>query len=235
MLRSDHRPGRVDDVPRRLLRVTEALEPLLGLRLETPRLVLRLPDADEIAALASVAEAGIHPPETMPFAVAWTDAIGTPAFRFDSAAHHAEKRALWSEGDWTLLLAVFLAGAPIGIQDLRGGRVARGATVDTGSWLGRSFQGKGYGTEMRAAVLELAFVGLGAQAATSGWLAGSDASRRVSEKLGYEEVGTALASPRGTPVVEHLMRLERDRWRCPVPVEIIGLEPCRHLFGVAGG
>lgn len=211
------------------------LAPLLGLRLETPRLVLRLPDTAEIDALASVAEAGIHPSETMPFTTPWTDAVGTPAFRFDAAAHHAEKRTMWSPEEWTLLLAVFLEGSPIGIQDLRGGHRALGATVDTGSWLGRRFQGRGYGTEMRAAVLELAFTGLGAEAATSGWLPGSDASRRVSEKLGYEEAGTALASPRGTPVVEHLMRLERRRWRSSIPVSIVGLDACSHLFGDRGG
>lgn len=41
-------------------------------------------------------------------------------------------------------------------------------TAGTGSWLGRSYQGKGLGTEMRAAILHLLFSGLDAVAATSG-------------------------------------------------------------------
>jgi len=83
---------------------------------------------------------------------------------------------------------------------------------------------------MRAAVLELAFRGLDAEAATSAWLEGNDASRRVSEKLGYRETYLSSKSPRGTPVVSHEVRLERAGWRCPFPVEIDGLAECLHLL-----
>ena len=38
-------------------------------------------------------------------------------------------------------------------------------TVGTGSWLGRPYQGRGIGKEMRGAVLALAFDGLGAEVA----------------------------------------------------------------------
>ncbi len=40
-------------------------------------------------------------------------------------------------------------------------------TFDTGSWVGRRFQGRGTGTEMRAAALHLMFAGLGAREATT--------------------------------------------------------------------
>ena len=40
-------------------------------------------------------------------------------------------------------------------------RFAVHRTVDTGSWLGQAFQGRGFGKEMRAAVLGFAFDGLG--------------------------------------------------------------------------
>ena len=73
--------------------------------------------------------------------------------------------------------------------------------MKTGSWLGRSFQGRGIGTEMRAAVLELAFRGLGAATAESGALEGNAASARVSEKLGYRHDGLERGRPtrRGCP------------------------------------
>ncbi|MFE3773133.1 hypothetical protein [Streptomyces sp. NPDC059122] len=47
--------------------------PLAGLRLTTPRLELRLPNLDDLAALASLAADGVHDPAVQPFTVAWTD------------------------------------------------------------------------------------------------------------------------------------------------------------------
>ena len=86
---------------------------------------------------------------------------------------------------------------------------------------------------MRAAVLELAFSGLGAEAATNGWLEGNAASGRVSEKLGYRETGVSEVSPRGTPVQHHHVRIGRTDWRSPVEVEITGLSPCLAPFNAA--
>jgi len=107
-------------------------------------------------------------------------------------------------------------------------------TAETGSWLGERFQRRGFGTEMRAAVLELFFSGLGGLVATSGALEGNTASERVSEKLGYVAAGEAVASPRGAPVRERRFRLERDIWAAGdrIAVEIVGLEPCLRLFGL---
>ena len=42
--------------------------PLLGLRIVTPRLELRLPSGDELAELAELAAEGVHAPDRMPFA-----------------------------------------------------------------------------------------------------------------------------------------------------------------------
>jgi len=106
-------------------------------------------------------------------------------------------------------------------------------TVTTGSWLGATYQGRGIGTEMRVAVLELAFRGLGAVAATSGFLEGNRPSARVSEKLGYVETGIGEISPRGVPVPHHDLRLERRDWVAPFPVEISGVEAALPLLGAA--
>ena len=62
----------------------------------------------------------------------------------------------------------------------------------SGSCIGREHQGRGFGTEMRAAVLELGFAGLGGEAAVSGAYAFNAASIRVSRKLCYEPNGTRL-------------------------------------------
>src|SRR5205085_1357591 len=54
--------------------VAHPLWPLFDLRLRTGNLELRLPTDDDLVALVAVARGGIHPPEEMPFGVAWTDA-----------------------------------------------------------------------------------------------------------------------------------------------------------------
>jgi RimJ/RimL family protein N-acetyltransferase len=79
--------------------------------------------------------------------------------------------------------------------------------------------------------MELAFDGLGAHTALSGALVHSLASQRVSKKLGYSCVGTREIAPRGEPVLHYDYRLERPEFRCPIPVEIHGVEPALALFG----
>jgi len=207
---------------------------LYELRLSTPRLELRLGSREELVELALLAEQGIHPPEQMPFAVAWSDRIGSPGFVEEFVAFHEEQLAAWAPGEWHLNLLVWAEGDLAGTQSVRGTAFARTRIVDTGSWLGAGFQRRGYGTEMRAAVLELAFRGLGASAATSGFMEGNVASARVSEKLGYRRVGVGERAPRGVPVREHEVRLAHADWRSPVTVDISGLTPALPLFGVSG-
>jgi len=106
-------------------------------------------------------------------------------------------------------------------------------TVVTASWMGRAYQGRGYGTEMRAAVLALAFEGLGAEVAESGYLEGNAASAGVSAKLGYVDNGEEVRAVGRERVVEHRLKVGRDTWRRDlVPVTIEGLEPCLKLFGI---
>jgi RimJ/RimL family protein N-acetyltransferase len=206
---------------------------LYALRLRTPRLELRLGTREELLELGRLAERGVHRPGEMPFAVPWTDRIGAPGFRDEFVAFHEQALAGWSRDGWTLNLIAFHDGAPIGSQTIGARRFAVERLVTTGSWLGLVHQGRGLGTEMRAAVLELAFGCLGAVAAVSGWLeSGAGQSAGVSAKLGYRETGTHVESPRGEPVVHHDVRLERAEWRCPIEVEMEGVAPCLPLFGL---
>ena len=204
------------------------IDELWSLSVLTPRLELRLPTNDELDQLFAVAEGGIHPPEQMPFEVAWTDDLRHDSF----VAFHREAWSSWSPAKWTCNLVTFLDGKPIGTQEISAENFAETREVGTGSWLGAPFQGHGYGTEQRAAVLELAFRGLGALAATSGALEGNVASQRVSAKLGYRQTGTRELAPRGEPVTHYDYRLETGEWHSPVPVELVGLDDCLPLFGV---
>ncbi|HEY2183122.1 MAG TPA: GNAT family protein [Gaiellaceae bacterium] len=204
--------------------------PLFGLRLRTPRLELRLPTHDELVELREVAHAGVHPPEEMPFAVAWTD---EPYSAEWVVAFHEQQRAAWRPDAWDLELGVWTNGELAGVQALYAKDFADNRAVGSGSWLGSRFQRHGIGTEMRAAVLELALRGLEAEVARSGAVEGNLASLRVSEKLGYRVVGSGTVAPRGVDVGHTDVELRREDWRPPFEVEIEGLRTCLPLFGVS--
>lgn len=85
---------------------------------------------------------------------------------------------------------------------------------------------------MRAAVLHLAFAGLGAQSAVSEAFADNHASYGVSKKLGYADDGIARHVVAGQAVIGRRLRLDRESWaaHAGVPVDLEGLDACREMF-----
>jgi RimJ/RimL family protein N-acetyltransferase len=207
--------------------------PPFGLRIRSERLVLRLPTDDDLVGLIDLARAGIHPPDEMPFGIAWSTVTG-PAFDHGFLQHHWGLRASWTPDAWQLNLMIELDGQPIGSQSVHATRFAVMRTVDTGSWLGRAYQGQGYGREMRAAVLALAFDGLGARVALTEAFLDNLASAGVSRSLGYEENGRGALAPEGVARETQRFRMTLDGWRARPrpPVTFEGLEACLDLFGV---
>lgn len=204
------------------------IEPLYDLRVRTPRLELRLPTEAELVELYELAAAGIHPPEEMPFGVAWTDDLTEEAF----LAFHRSTREAWTPASWKFDLGTWVDGVLMGVQGIGADDFAGKRAIATGSWLGSRFQGRGVGTEMRTAVVELAFRELGARAVTSSAFESNAASRSVSGKLGYRVVGHDTMSPRGVPQPHLQLRLERGEWPgAPFPVEVEGVADCLPLFG----
>jgi len=208
--------------------------PLAGLRLTTPRLELRVPSDRELDELASLAAQGVHDPEVQPFSFPWTDA--SPADRARATLqYHWSQRGAWQPAKWSLDLVTFHDGIVVGTQGISATDFSTVREVGTGSWLGQAHHGRGIGTEMRAAVLHLAFAGLGARYATSGAFTDNIASQRVSRKLGYVDDGIERQVRRGQPAIMLRLRLDRETWEATrtVPVEIFGLEPCLAMFGLA--
>ncbi|GAA3117660.1 GNAT family protein [Planomonospora alba] len=205
--------------------------PILRLRVTTPRLELRLPSPDDLDALADLAAEGVHDPELMPFAVPWTDA--EPAERARGTIQWQFRQwSAWSPERWGCSFVVVSDGRVVGTQEIAGAGFAVTREVSTGSWLGRRFQGRGIGTEMRTAVLHLAFDGLGARYATSGAFADNHASLAVSRRLGYRDDGFEVLSRRGEAAESRRFRLFREDWTTPPGFGIHGLGPCLPLFGV---
>ncbi|WP_433157719.1 GNAT family N-acetyltransferase [Kribbella sp. CA-247076] len=203
--------------------------PLRHLTLTTDRLVLRLPDEEELAALADVAAAGVHKPGEQPFLRAWTN--GTPEER---GRHVVQafwgSMSSWRPDDWEMPLGVFRDGTPIGIVALRGWDFAILREVKTWSWLGLEYHGQGYGTEARRALLHLAFEELGAEAALTEVFQDNAGSQGVSRKLGYRPDGISVDVLHGRPVISDRLRLTRADWKPAGKVEITGLEKCRSFF-----
>ena len=209
--------------------------PFYALRIRTPRLELRVPDDEDIVELFEAARAGIHPAGEMPFGVPWTDGLQEPGALELYLSHYWTTRGTLSAADWSLPFAVVHEGRIVGTQELAAENFAGSRSVSSGSWLTASAQGRGLGVEMRAAVLHLAFAGLGAlEAQTSAWH-DNPASQRVSLRLGYEHEGQQLLARRDEPTPHLRFRLTREGWQRNRfdGIEIDNLEPCLALLGAA--
>jgi RimJ/RimL family protein N-acetyltransferase len=209
--------------------------PLRHLVLRTPRLQLRPDDDAGLLELAAEAVRGVHRPELMPFRTPWTDAEPARRVRATLQYHWSERATLMAER-WRVHFLVRLDGRVVGEQDLRGTEFGVTREVDTGSWLGLRHHGRGIGTEMRAAVLLLAFDHLGATRARSAAFSDNAASLRVSEKLGYRRDGTETIARRGRPADEVRLLLDAASFRRPDwTLEVEGLDGCLPALGITRG
>ena len=205
--------------------------PLFGLSIETPRLILSYPTDDDLAALNNLAGQGIHDPAVMPFDTPWTDEP-LEIRPQHSLQFYWGTRANWKPTSWHITMMVKEGDAVVGELEKQLRSLKR--QVGTGSWVGQAYQGRGIGKEMRAAILHLAFAGLGAERATSGAFEDNVASLAVSRALGYVENGDDIGAPRGTPMRQVRLLLTRQAWEKNRrhDIQIHGLEPCLPMFGI---
>ena len=212
------------------------LWPTFGLELTTPRLTLRLPSEEELVAAAVLAGEGVHHPHERPFLTPWTEGSAEDRAR-SVLGGHWYRLSSWEQDDWSLGMAVLdRAGTVMGVATLRARDFRVRREVTTSSWLGLRFQGQGYGTEARTALLTLAFDHLGASDATSEVFQNNHASQGVSRKLGYESDGISRDRREDEVVVSDRLRLTSARWAAladRVPVRVSGLEPALSMFGSA--
>ena len=206
--------------------------PLYDVVVRTPRLELRLPDEDQLVALATLAGQGVHDPSWMPMS-GWTDQP-SPQLERGVLHWHWGQRANWRPEQWSFDVVALVDGEVVGTQGMAARDFSVVRSVETGSWLGRRFQGKGIGKEMRSAMVHLAFDGLGALVATSVFWHDNAPSRGVSASLGYEPNGERWASRRGVRDREEIVQLTRERWvrRRRGDITIDGLsDAALELFG----
>jgi RimJ/RimL family protein N-acetyltransferase len=213
--------------------------PLFGLRINTDRFELRVPTDNDLGELIDVAKHGVHDPDTQPFAVPWTD-LPSPQFERKALQFHWSCRAEFSPTKWNLGLVVVRNDRVIGMQGLGAQNFPVLRTAETGSWLGKAWQGQGIGKEMRAAIIRFAFDYLRADEITSGAMSDNVSSQRVSMANGYEENGRSLTERRGGPFTHLRFRLTRQRWETTqhngsavnVPISVSGFDESASMFGV---
>jgi RimJ/RimL family protein N-acetyltransferase len=206
--------------------------PLFDLRLRTPDLELRVATEADQMRLTEVLPDDVEIDPRLP-----SFELGDARANRGAATLQGYWRALgsWRPESWAVPFVVLHGGELIGEQVLEGDDFTRLRTVDTFSLLVPEVRGKGYGKQMRDAVLALAFGPLEAVCAvTSAWQ-DNHPSLGVSRALGYLPNGVRRQRRGdGVDVMVHL-RLSREDWVARTdrpPVEVTGYEPCRPLFGL---
>jgi RimJ/RimL family protein N-acetyltransferase len=209
--------------------------PLFDLEVRTPRVTLR-PITDEVAVeLAALAARGIHDPGFMPFAMPWTRSE-SPQLERGALQFYWRCRAEMTPASWSIHFAVVVDGTIVGTSAIMATDFARLRQFETGSWLGREFQGRGFGTEMRVATLTLGFVGFGAELALTGAWHDNGPSLGITRRLGYREQGwrRALRDDAGP---DRLLGFEMGREHFDAElrrddIELAGVEPVRELLEI---
>lgn len=211
--------------------MTGSVWPFHDLVVRTPRLELRYPREAGMEAMAALT-GDIHDPADMPFRHPFTDEP-SPARERNALQFYWRCRAELSPESWSLPMAVVVDGEVVGTQDLLARDFAHRRVVETGSWLARPHQGRGLGREMRAAILHLAFAGLGAARAHTGAYEDNAASLAVTRSLPYEPNGDDVHAPRGEPKRELRFVMTRAAWETVRrdDIHLEGLDRCRELLG----
>jgi RimJ/RimL family protein N-acetyltransferase len=215
--------------------MTHRYWPLFDLRLASPDLALRAMTEADLAPIA-----GLLPDDVELDPAAQTYDAGDARTGRGIVTHQSYWQAFgnWRPGAWRLPFVVRAAGEIVGVQELEGNDFPALRTVDTASFLVPAARGRGYGKQMRGAVLALAFGPLQAQAAiTSAWH-DNHASLGVSRALGYRPNGESLQARGDRADVMQHMRLLRADWLASGlagQVRISGLEGCWPLFGLPAG
>lgn len=208
------------------------LWPIYALRIQTPRLCLRLPNDHELAALAELAASGVHRPGERPFLTPWTEGGPEERARFVLRGHWDGLQS-WEVDNWCLGLGAFVDDRePAGVVTLQARDFPVVREVSTSSWLGLAYHGQGLGTEARAGLLSLAFDHLGATDATTEVFQDNHSSQGVSRKLGYQPDGISRDARGKEVLVSDRLRLTADSWATVEhpAVSVSGLHEARSMF-----
>lgn len=209
--------------------------PPLAVKVTTPLLTLIGASDDLLAELVPLVRAGEALAEPAPFDDPMSLYEADPEVRVQRWLQGIWRgRGTVSVGFWRLHFVVVHEGRAVGMQDLIGQQFDLFRSVASFSWLVTSARGRGLGREMRAAVLHLAFEGLGADQAQSEAFLDNGGSNRISESMGYETNGTNWATRQGSAALLQRWQLSRKAWlpRRRDDITLQGVPQCRAALGL---
>ncbi len=218
--------------------MTHPLWPLFDLRLATPDLELRPLTEADLPELARVLPLDV---ELNPADFRYPGMQLAQQRGVSLAQSYWRSLGTWTPDSWAVQFGVFRQGELVGAQVLEGDDFPVLRTVDSASFLATAARGRGWGKQMRRAVLSLSFGPLEAEyAITSAWHDNA-ASLGVSRSLGYVDNGLerhrreSPAAP--DPLVDDMvhLRLSRAEWERrggAAGITIMAFDACRPLFGV---
>jgi RimJ/RimL family protein N-acetyltransferase len=213
--------------------VTSLYAPL-DLRIETPRLTLVGASDEALLRLLPVVREGVVGADEKPFDDPMSLYADNPERELRWMRNIWRGRASVSPEYWRLYFVVMVDDEPVGMQDLIGVDFEALGTVTSFSWLKPRARAAGIGTEMRSAILHLAFEGLDAKEAGSEGFTDNRASNRVSEALGYEPNGTNWATRRGERAELQRWVISRARWeqRRRSDIRMSGVAEAKTALGI---
>ena len=215
------------------MRTLEDIWPVFGIRIIAGSLELSAIRDGDIPGLVDLAGRGIHASDEMPFSEPWATAP-PDELAASMAAHYWRLRASFAPAEWCLELVARLNGVIVGCQGFSTHNYLVTRTGETGSWLGREFQGKGIGTLMRQAMCVFLFDHLDALEVSSAAYLDNPASLAVSRKVGYQANGRVREQRRkGEAVVSQKLLLQpHELTRPPDEVRVSGAAELRRFIGL---
>lgn len=215
--------------------VTPAVWPLFDLQVETPRVELRYATDDDLQALAAFRDGRVVEVGEEPFDGDSSFYMRGPQARWKAITGEWGARSRTSAAWWHLAFAVRADGELVGQQNITAGEFPQVRTVSSFSFLAKPYRGQGLGKEMRAAIIHLAFHGLGALRAESDAFVDNLPSAGISTALGYEPNGTLVATRPSGPALMRRFLLTRERWgvRRRDDIQIDGLAASLPLLGLS--
>jgi RimJ/RimL family protein N-acetyltransferase len=227
--------GSADRPAERVLSLAE-IWPVFGLQVEAGPLQLRAVRDEDIPGLVELARSGIHAPDEMPFSEPWSTA---PAEELATtmAAHYWRVRSQFGVAEWSLEMVARWDGEVVGCQGFHTTNYLVTRSGETGSWLGRRFQGRGIGTLLRQAMCCVAVDHLDAAEVVSAAYLDNPASLSVSRKLGYRPNGQRREQRREAEMAisQKLVLAPQDLLRPEVEVRVSGVDPFRRFVGLVAG
>ena len=209
--------------------------PLFDPRIATPALTLQYPTDEHAERLAQMA-ADIRRQDGLGWW--WGEAAGGSAgiadFKTRALQNLWEWRAAWRVDGWNLPLMATAGNLIVGVVEVYAAKFLVTKSVELGLWVDPALQAHGYGTEMAAVGLHVAFECLQADEALWSATFDNEGSLKVAGAVGFVANGGKRVAVETTLLDEEVLKITRSQWiaRRRNDIEVRHFESCKGFFGL---